>query len=276
MRGGISILFSSIIVVLTVTAPAVNAFQHYQHHGHKVSAFSKSNIDRTSCQSNSVILSNNYYPRKLRDLSLTTVINSNESSLFRNSPKIRKYCDSLLHRKLKSGIKYMKSTLYEKKEKLADRVSIKSPFKKKHFLLVPSILLCFLLSNTKSAIAAMAVSSSSKSMAPMKRQEMVSAGSLFFVLFVGLALLHAAEISITTLYPWKVKEFAEEGELIILVYVLSLLPLHFLIIYSFSVFMMCRGETGTSIWKTGSGNFQIVERRYYSCSNYNTCYFHCM
>eukprot|EP00594_Rhizosolenia_setigera_P021116 CAMPEP_0178980690 /NCGR_PEP_ID=MMETSP0789-20121207/26643_1 /TAXON_ID=3005 /ORGANISM="Rhizosolenia setigera, Strain CCMP 1694" /LENGTH=613 /DNA_ID=CAMNT_0020671145 /DNA_START=403 /DNA_END=2244 /DNA_ORIENTATION=+ len=58
----------------------------------------------------------------------------------------------------------------------------------------------------------MAVSSSSKSMAPMKRQEMVSAGSLFFVLFVGLALLHAAEISITTLYPWKVKEFAEEEE----------------------------------------------------------------
>ncbi|OEU12296.1 CBS-domain-containing protein, partial [Fragilariopsis cylindrus CCMP1102] len=31
-------------------------------------------------------------------------------------------------------------------------------------------------------------------------------------LFVALALLHAAEIAITTLYPWKVKEFAEEEE----------------------------------------------------------------
>jgi CBS domain containing-hemolysin-like protein len=31
-------------------------------------------------------------------------------------------------------------------------------------------------------------------------------------LFVGLALLHAAEIAITTLYPWKVREFAEEEE----------------------------------------------------------------
>ena len=31
-------------------------------------------------------------------------------------------------------------------------------------------------------------------------------------LFTVLALLHAAEISITTLYPWKVREFAEEEE----------------------------------------------------------------
>jgi CBS domain containing-hemolysin-like protein len=31
-------------------------------------------------------------------------------------------------------------------------------------------------------------------------------------LFVTLALLHAAEIAITTLYPWKVREFAEEEE----------------------------------------------------------------
>ena len=31
-----------------------------------------------------------------------------------------------------------------------------------------------------------------------------------YELFAGLALLHAAEIAITTLYPWKVREFAEE------------------------------------------------------------------
>lgn len=35
---------------------------------------------------------------------------------------------------------------------------------------------------------------------------------LWVGLFTVLALLHAAEISITTLYPWKVREFAEEEE----------------------------------------------------------------
>jgi len=33
---------------------------------------------------------------------------------------------------------------------------------------------------------------------------------IFGVLFTLLALFHAAEIAITTLYPWKVREFAEE------------------------------------------------------------------
>jgi len=36
--------------------------------------------------------------------------------------------------------------------------------------------------------------------------------AVFISLFTGLALLHAAEIAITTLYPWKVREFAEEEE----------------------------------------------------------------
>ena len=36
--------------------------------------------------------------------------------------------------------------------------------------------------------------------------------SLFVFLFLALAFLHAAEIAITTLYPWKVREFAEEEE----------------------------------------------------------------
>lgn len=47
---------------------------------------------------------------------------------------------------------------------------------------------------------------------PMKKEEIVSSVGLFLFLFTGLALLHAAEIAITTLYPWKVKEFAEEEE----------------------------------------------------------------
>lgn len=40
----------------------------------------------------------------------------------------------------------------------------------------------------------------------------MSSVSLFAFLFITLALLHAAEIAITTLYPWKVREFAEEEE----------------------------------------------------------------
>ena len=48
--------------------------------------------------------------------------------------------------------------------------------------------------------------------APMKREELIASSSLFIFLFTVLALLHAAEIAITTLYPWKVREFAEAEE----------------------------------------------------------------
>jgi len=44
------------------------------------------------------------------------------------------------------------------------------------------------------------------------RNQLVSISILWVGLFTVLALLHAAEISITTLYPWKVREFAEEEE----------------------------------------------------------------
>ena len=44
------------------------------------------------------------------------------------------------------------------------------------------------------------------------REEVITSLTIFSVLFTGLALLHAAEIAITTLYPWKVREFAEEEE----------------------------------------------------------------
>eukprot|EP00533_Pseudo-nitzschia_delicatissima_P011615 CAMPEP_0197284440 /NCGR_PEP_ID=MMETSP1432-20130617/25444_1 /TAXON_ID=44447 /ORGANISM="Pseudo-nitzschia delicatissima, Strain UNC1205" /LENGTH=612 /DNA_ID=CAMNT_0042751453 /DNA_START=378 /DNA_END=2216 /DNA_ORIENTATION=- len=48
--------------------------------------------------------------------------------------------------------------------------------------------------------------------APLAKNEQLPLFGLFVSLFGGLALLHAAEIAITTLYPWKVKEFAEEEE----------------------------------------------------------------
>ena len=47
---------------------------------------------------------------------------------------------------------------------------------------------------------------------PLSRRDLISLGSLWFGLFAVLALLHAAEIAITTLYPWKVREIAEEEE----------------------------------------------------------------
>jgi len=41
-------------------------------------------------------------------------------------------------------------------------------------------------------------------------KKLLSSLILFLTLFITLSLLHAVEISITTLYPWKVREFAEK------------------------------------------------------------------
>jgi len=50
-------------------------------------------------------------------------------------------------------------------------------------------------------------------LSPLTRQTQLTMASVFLSLFGILALLHAAEIAITTLYPWKVREFAkEEGD----------------------------------------------------------------
>lgn len=62
------------------------------------------------------------------------------------------------------------------------------------------------------ALAMGAMGGSKGPVAPMQRKDIVSLGGVFLALFIGLALLHAAEIAITTLYPWKVREFAEEEE----------------------------------------------------------------
>lgn len=47
---------------------------------------------------------------------------------------------------------------------------------------------------------------------PLTTNELASKLTLWLGIFIALALLHAAEIAITTLYPWKVREFAEEEE----------------------------------------------------------------
>jgi putative hemolysin len=43
-------------------------------------------------------------------------------------------------------------------------------------------------------------------------KDTLTLSGIFLALFTVLALLHACEIAITTLYPWKVREFAEEEE----------------------------------------------------------------
>ncbi|MGK3736492.1 MAG: CBS domain containing-hemolysin-like protein [Bacillariaceae sp.] len=81
------------------------------------------------------------------------------------------------------------------------------------WLAFASIAVSFLVRPTVAlAMGAMGGSSSGAATAPLPRKEQLSLLGLFVSLFVGLALLHAAEIAITTLYPWKVKEFAEEEE----------------------------------------------------------------
>lgn len=47
---------------------------------------------------------------------------------------------------------------------------------------------------------------------PLTTNELASKLTIWLGIFTALALLHAAEIAITTLYPWKVREFAEEEE----------------------------------------------------------------
>lgn len=51
-----------------------------------------------------------------------------------------------------------------------------------------------------------------KSIVPMEKRQLITLTCLWLGIFCILALLHACEIAITTLYPWKVREIAEEEE----------------------------------------------------------------
>lgn len=73
-------------------------------------------------------------------------------------------------------------------------------------------MLSSLLLPHKAALAMGAMGGTKGPIAPMERKEAITITALWFFLFIVLALLHAAEIAITTLYPWKVREFAEEEE----------------------------------------------------------------
>ena len=88
-----------------------------------------------------------------------------------------------------------------------------SHFSRRLLLTAATILCSTLLFPRHPAIAMGAMGGASKGpITPMERQEAITITALWFGLFAVLALLHAAEIAITTLYPWKVREFAEEEE----------------------------------------------------------------
>lgn len=82
----------------------------------------------------------------------------------------------------------------------------------KSYLLPILLLAVGLAFNPLKALAMGATGAVKGPVVPMKREEIIASISLFLVLFMGLSMLHAAEIAITTLYPWKVKEFAEDEE----------------------------------------------------------------
>eukprot|EP00526_Cylindrotheca_closterium_P007404 CAMPEP_0113660596 /NCGR_PEP_ID=MMETSP0017_2-20120614/32986_1 /TAXON_ID=2856 /ORGANISM="Cylindrotheca closterium" /LENGTH=691 /DNA_ID=CAMNT_0000575245 /DNA_START=94 /DNA_END=2169 /DNA_ORIENTATION=+ /assembly_acc=CAM_ASM_000147 len=88
----------------------------------------------------------------------------------------------------------------------------KAGLSKRRVLFGAAAFVVSLMARPLASLAMGAMGGSKGPVAPMERKEILTVGGLFFALFVGLALLHAAEIAITTLYPWKVREFAEEEE----------------------------------------------------------------
>ena len=97
----------------------------------------------------------------------------------------------------------------------------KNPFQKSRRMSSPMIIMSSILSSLalggfpKLAWAGgggMARSSSAAPLLPLERNQFITLSSLWLVIFVVLAMLHAAEIAITTLYPWQVREIAQEEE----------------------------------------------------------------
>ncbi len=108
----------------------------------------------------------------------------------------------------------IRSNSNQSPQNTVQNISRTSSIRKRLLTLMPPLFL-IIMGLTKSPLSAMAMAAGGGPkgpVAPMKRDELISSISLFFFLFTVLALLHAAEIAITTLYPWKVREFAEAEE----------------------------------------------------------------
>ncbi|GKY92968.1 hypothetical protein MPSEU_000265400 [Mayamaea pseudoterrestris] len=133
-----------------------------------------------------------------------------------------------IERRIKSGKwKFWKRWSREKREAAsswsnpmkarANQNTVSSTSKRRRILHFASISMIALLSTAcmspKMALAGGGGGFGSRaSVVALERKDALSLGALFLGLFVVLALLHACEIAITTLYPWKVREIAEEEE----------------------------------------------------------------
>jgi len=121
-----------------------------------------------------------------------------------NSRSVRKTWGN----KIRNAVSHVKTRVHSTRS--SPRSHITKAIK---LFLVPLFLISTGVSFAPLKAVAMAAGGGVKGpVAPMKREEIFASVSLFLVLFMVLSMLHAAEIAITTLYPWKVKEFAEEEE----------------------------------------------------------------
>lgn len=119
--------------------------------------------------------------------------------------QIRSRLRGVLRRKNQSG--------QNTKASRPNQPRLKSLRYRRMWMVFASLALSLLVRPTVAlAMGAMGGGGTGAPRAPLAKNEQLSLFGLFFGLFGGLALLHAAEIAITTLYPWKVKEFAEEEE----------------------------------------------------------------
>ena len=128
----------------------------------------------------------------------------------RNDKKYSSVVKIMVLSLLSSACRQVCQKIYSIRSKNSNYVS-NSKHKRKfgRFLGVIASLGFMLTGNVRSALA-MGVPSSGGVIKTMDRRELLASFALFLTLFTILALLHAVEISITTLYPWKVRDFAEE------------------------------------------------------------------
>lgn len=138
-----------------------------------------------------------------------------------SNTRVQYSCDSALH-----GAEWISWRNGEGKEiqSLADRplrrrMQIRNPITMMHKKLETARLIMkglavFVLTMgmkaSRSAAMHIAAPSGDLVIAPLEPRDLMYRLALWFFLFTVSAAFHAAEIAITTLYPWKVKEFAEQ------------------------------------------------------------------
>ena len=191
---------------------------HLQHPSVVVSPYSSS----TNSNTNSVIIRNrNHASLVLSEHSTAWDLNLDGSSIpidYKKSKlnSLLLACLSSICRQVCQRVNDMRSNDYPNRVSQKVRSKLSMPFnqynvrrKFRSFAGAMATVGLLLAGSAKSAFA-MGVPSSGGVIKTMDRRELLASFSTFLVLFTILALLHAVEIAITTLYPWKVRDFAEE------------------------------------------------------------------